>query len=223
MEENMFPIVMGFHLDVLLMLASGIFYLICAMSLWKKTKEDGNELVKAIFAFLIYQAISMFFMGLEMNTMNMDYGMAYGKIAALSIFIGSAYMLKFPFSGFSATTRKIIFMLSLIASLGIFAWFIQTPENEMGLTNFVIWYDLIVNGIFVGGAMILFGLRTPERVFKMKALGGGSGVVSCCVASNATMLLGSVLVSSFFQFLAPLIILGSLLFITKKNRVNIGE
>lgn len=209
----MFPIVMGFHLDVLLMLVSGIFYLICAFFLWKPVRENNNELIKALFAFFIYQAISMFFMGIEMHTMNMD----FGRIAALAVLIGSVYMLKFPFSALSSSTRRIIFMGSLIATLSIFAWFIQTPEKEMGLMNFTIWYDLIVNGLFVGGTILLFGFRTPERIFKLKAFGGGSGVVSCCVASNATLLLGAILVSSFFQFLAPILILGSLFFVSRKN------
>ncbi len=213
MEENTFPIILGLHLYVLLMLVSGIFYLVCAFYVWKSLRREKNDLLSALFAFLVYQAISMFFMGVEMQTMNM----AYGRVAALSILIGSAYMLKFPFSRFSSWTRRIVFMFSMIMALSIFAWFIQTPEKEMALMHFVLWYDIIVNGIVVGGTMILFGLRTTERVFKMKALGGGSGVVSCCVVANATMLSGAMLTSSAFQFLAPILILGSLLFV-RKNR-----
>lgn len=204
--KSMHPLVMGYPLDVLLMLVSGVFYLVCALYVLKIKKEDRSELVNALFAFLTYQAVGMFFMGLQMNTMEA----VYGRIAALSVLIGAAYMLKFPFSRFSASTRKITFMLSLIVSFLIFGWFIQNPMREMKLFHFMLWYDIVVNGLVVGGAIILFGLRN-SGFYRTKALGGGSGVVSCCVVANVSMLGGFMLVSSFFQFLAPVLILAVLI------------
>ncbi len=170
-------------------------------------RRDKNELISALFAFLVYQAISMIFMGLEMHTMNMN----YTYIATLSVLIGSTYMLKFPFSSLSQGVRRIIFMFSLVVVLGIFIWFMQTAERQMSLMNFTLWYDIIVNGIVVGGFMLMLGLRTKEGSLRLKALGGGTGVVSCCVVSNGAMLGGAILTSSAFAFLAPILILGSLL------------
>jgi len=197
------------RLDAFLMLASGIFYLLCAYFVWKKMRQENSELIKALFAFLVYQTIGMFFMGLQMYTMNP----LYAKISSLAILVGSAYMLKFPFSVFSAWTRKILFMLTLVGSIALFAWFMQTPALQMALMKFSLWYDLAVNGVVVGGTIIVFGVR--NAMYRVKALGGGSGVVSCCVVANASMLGGAVLASSFFQFLAPLLILGAL-FIGKR-------
>lgn len=197
------PVILGFHLNLLLMFASGIFYLICAYFLWKPYRREKNELLGALFAFLVYQAIAMFFMGLEVITMNPSYEF----VAALAIFIGSAYMLKFPFSSFSRMTRKIVFALSIIITLGIFVWFMQTPERQMVLGTFSIWYDIIINGLIAGGSILIFGFGARERWMRVRALGGGTGVVSCCVVSNAAMLSGAFLASSVFQFFAPVIIL----------------
>jgi len=212
MMPMMGPTYFGFHLDVLLMVASGVFYILCAISIWKPFRQEKNELIGALFAFLVYQSFSMFFMGVEMQTMNM----LYSNIAALSIFIGSVYMLKFPLSSLSEKTRKVSFMVILIAVLGLFGWFMQTPERQMDLMHAVLWYDLVVNGVIVGGSMLVFGFKATEKLVRIKAIGGGSGVVACCIVTNIAMLSGALFTSTIFAFLAPVIILGSLKSATQK-------
>lgn len=214
MGEMSGPMILGMHFDVFLMIASGVFYFLCAIILWKRYKQEKNELLGALLAFLVYQTVSMIFMGLEMQTMNM----LYGQIAGFAILVGSAYMLKFPFSSFSQGIRKVLFMLSLVVALGLFGWFLTTPERQMLMTNFVLWYDIIVNGIIVGGSIIVFGLRSAG-VVKLKALGGGTGVVSCCVVATGAMISGALLTSVVFQFFAPIVILASL-FIARNKQQN---
>lgn len=207
MMMDMGPVVFGnVHLVNLLLMVSGVFYLVCALSIFKAWRRDKNELVGALFAFLCYQAVSMFFMGLEMQTMNI----LYSNIAALAIFVGSAYMLKFPLSKLAQKTRDTLFLVVLIVLLGLFVWFIQTPAREMQLMHFVLWYDLVVNGIVVGGSIILYGLRATERLFKRKAVGGGVGVMSCCVVATGAMIGGAMVFGTIFSFLAPIIILSTL-------------
>ncbi len=198
--------VLGLRFDAFLMLASGVFYILCAYLLWKPMRREKNELISALFAFLCYQAGSMFFMGLEFQTMNMN----YGYIAALFILIGSAYMLKFPFSSFSRPVRKAIFGLSIVAVLAIFVWFMQTSERQVALMHFTLWYDLAINGILVGGFMILLAFRTTSGPLRIKAFGGGSGVMSCCVLANSAMLGGAMVTGATFGLLAPVVILDSL-------------
>jgi glucan phosphoethanolaminetransferase (alkaline phosphatase superfamily) len=111
----------------------------------------------------------------------------------------------------------LVFFISLIIGLGIFAWFMQNETREMALMNFILWYDIIVNGILVGGFMLLLAIRTSEKWLKIKAFGGGTGVITCCVVSNGAMLSGALLASSFFGFLAPIVILVSLMFTKKKE------
>lgn len=207
MMMDMGPVVFGnIHLVNLLLMVSGVFYLLCAVSIFKTWRREKNELVGALFAFLSYQAISMFFMGLEMHTMNM----LYSNIAALAIFVGSAYMMKFPLSKLSEKTRNVSFLVILVALLGLFTWFMGTPEKQMDLMHFVLWYDLVVNGLVIGGSIIVFGLKATESVSKRKALGGGTGVVSCCVIATGAMIGGAMLAGTIFSFLAPIIILSTL-------------
>ncbi len=207
------PMILGFNLVVFLMLLSGVVYIISAFFLWKPMRQEKNELITALFAFLAYQAISMIFMGIEMHTMQM----VYSNIASLAVFIGSVYMLKFPFSSFSSKTRNILFYSSLIVVLAVFVWFIQTPERQMTLMHFTLWYDIVINGLIVGGSIIYLGLSAGERWLKVKAFGGGTGVVSCCVVANATMLGGAMLTSSVFQFLAPVFIIWTLVYARRKQ------
>ncbi len=214
MTESYQIMILGVSLEVFLLLASGIFYLMCAAYIWKPLREEKNELINALFAFLIYQAINMFFMGIELHTMNM----VYGNIASFAVFIGSVYMLKFPLSSLSEKIRKIIFTTTLIAVVALFIWFIQTEEREMRLMQFTLWYDIIINGLIVGGFMIVQGLGIPNQWQKMKAIGSGSGVVSCCVVANGAMLSGAMLTGSFFGFLAPILITLTLIYTRKKQR-----
>jgi hypothetical protein len=127
MMEPVGPEILGFSFGVFLMLSSGIFYIICSIIVWRKYKNQKNELVGALLAFLIYQSLNMIFMGIEMHTMNM----VYSSLAALSVFVGSAYMLKFPLYSLSRGTRNSIFFLLLIVVLGLFAWFMLNSETRV--------------------------------------------------------------------------------------------
>lgn len=212
--DSMGPIVFGFHLYILLMIVSGVFYLVCAAIVWKRAKSEKNELIYALMAFLVYQAISMFFMGVEMHTMNL----VYSNIASLAVFIGSVYMLKFPLSSFSSGVRRAVFNLSLVAVLITFVWFMQTEARQMMLMKFTLWYDLFVNGLIAGGSILYFGFRNTQYWPRFKALTGGTGVVACCVISNGAMLGGSMLLSSIFAFLAPFIITVSIIIAHKRQQ-----
>ncbi len=208
MMGPMMPLIPNTHLSLsgVLMIISGVVYLVCGLFLWKKVKREQNELLSALFAFLMYQAVSMFFMGINWQTGSMT----PFYVASLAVFIGSAHMLKFPFSHFSSSVRNVVFYLSIAATIGLFAWFMLDPVRQMAIYNFTFWYDIVVNGLVVGGSILLFGLAAKERTIRMKSLGGGAGVVSCCVVANAAIIGGAVLTSSVFQFLAPVLILGTL-------------
>lgn len=200
--------------NVFLMLGAGTIYLLSALFLFRLTKGERTELMNALLTFLVYQAIAKFAMGFQMYT-----GVAIlGQVAVLAVLIGATYMLKFPFSIFSsAWVRRVLFMVAFGVSVLAFAWFLQTPEKQATIMSFIVWYDLVVNGLVVGGTIILYGLRSSDRFYRTKALSGGSGVMSCCVVANVAMISGAALVSSFFQILAPVLILGSFM-ITKHNK-----
>lgn len=192
----------------LLMLVSGIVYLVCGLLLLRKVYKQHDELMWALFAFLMYQAVNMFFMGMHMQY----HEMMYSNIAAFAVLMGSTYMLKFPMSSLSRRVRQVLFIFSVILALGIFAYFMTTEALQMELMHFALWYDIFINGVIVGGFMLALGLRAQDQEVKTKAYSGGTGVVSCCVAANGAMIAGSMLTSSFFAFLAPLFILRTVSF-----------
>lgn len=202
----------------IVMLGAGMFYVLCALFLWKPMRKDKNELISALFAFLVYQAISMIAMGLENQTSNLNY--AY--VSALAILVGSTYMLKFPFSSFSQRTRRSVFIVSLVAVLGIFVWLIGTPDNQKATMTFALWYDIIVNGIVVGGFMLILAIRTTQHFLRIKALGGGSGVIACCVVANGAILSGAMPLAVMFGMVAPVLILGSLVFARRGEAKALG-
>ena len=200
------PTLWGLDVSSLLMLISGVFYVICAIVVYRSYRTEKSELIGALLAFLAYQSVSMFFMGVEMLTHNL----LYGNIAGFAVILGSAYMLKFPLSKFSAGVRRSVFFIVLIAAFGVIAWFMQSIELQKQLMSFVLWYDLVVNGIIAGGSIVVYGLKVRENNLKVKALTGGTGVLSCCMVANGFMLTGSMIIGSLVGFLAPLFILGSL-------------
>lgn len=209
------PTIMGFSFEVFIMFCAGVGNLICAMLVWKPLREERSELLSAFFAFLVYQAVSMFAMALALQTQNI----AYANISGLAVLLGSVYMLKFIFSSFSMTARKVIFMTLLVIVLSIFAWFIQTPERGLLLEHFIIWYDIVIIGVIVGGSIIAFGIKTSERWLRFKAIGGGSGVVTCCIVSNMALLGGGILLSSLLHLIAPFIILTSLIIARHRQKI----
>lgn len=200
------PTLWGLDVSSLLMLISGVFYVICAIVVYRSYRTEKSELIGALLAFLVYQSVSMFFMGVEMLTHNL----LYGNIAGFAVILGSAYMLKFPLSKFSAGVRRSVFFIVLIAAFGVIAWFMQSIELQKQLMSFVLWYDLVVNGVIAGGSIVVYGLKVRENTLRAKALTGGTGVLSCCMVANGFMLTGSMIIGSLVGFLAPLFILGSL-------------
>ena len=201
------PMFLGYPVEISVMVLAGIVYLVCAAIVWGPMRKERNELIGALFAFLVYQALSMILMSVGVETMNMS----LENLSALAIFIGSVYMLRFPFSYFGAAMRRILFSLSLIGVFVIFAWFISSPEREMQLSHFITYYDIIVNGLVVGFFMFRAGIVAKNNWVRVKALGGGAGVASCCVVSNVASLGGFFTLSSLFAFLAPVIIVFSLI------------
>jgi hypothetical protein len=209
---------LGYPVEISIMFLAGVVYLVCAAIIWKPMRKERNELIGALFAFLIYQALAMILSTIGMETMNMT----LENLSALAIFIGSAYMLRFPFSYFGSVTRKILFTLSLIAVFVLFGWFISSPDREMQLSHFITIYDIVVNGIVVGFFMFRSAIIARDSWVRVKAMGGGAGVASCCVVSNIASLGGAFTLSSVFAFLAPVIIVSSLMLGRRmqKQRIN---
>lgn len=188
------------------MWGAGTFYLLGAVLFWRAFREDKGDLMTALFGFLVSMMAALFLMGAgEYRKV-----MLFGYLGAFAVLIGSAFMLKFPLAALPEKFRSTGFRIVFLAVLLLFAWMVVFPSGQKLMPQFIMWYMIVVNGVVVGFFIFFAGLVAKERWFKVKAIGGGAGIASCCVASHVASMAGVVLLSAIFQFMAPLIIVISI-------------
>ena len=199
--------ILGIPLGIAIMWGAGALYALGAILFFNSfRKEMKNELMTALFAFLVSMALALLLMGTGEYSKNM----IFGYLGTLSILIGSVFMLKFPLTMFPSV-KKTLFRLVLAGVLLVFIWMVVSTFGRQTMPQFIMWYMIVVNG-FVAGFFIFFvGFRSKEKAARIKATGGGLGIASCCIASHIASIAGALLVSAVFQFMAPLILILSLL------------
>lgn len=201
-------LIVGIPLSIVIMWGAGMLYALSAISfLILFRQEIKNELMTALFSFLLSMAFALILMGAGEYLKNM----IFGYLGTLAILIGSVFMLKFPLTFFSEVSRRTLFQLLLGGVLLIFVWMVISEMGRQLMPQFIMWYMIIVSGIVVGFFIFFVGLRSKERAIKIKATGGGLGVASCCVVSHVASMSGAILLSAIFQFLAPILLILSLL------------
>lgn len=195
-------------LPIAIMWGAGTLYAFSALSFYIFFRQEiKNELMTALFAFLLSMAFALILMGVGEYSKNM----VFGYLGTLAILIGSVFMLKFPLTVLPAVSRRTLFQLLLGGVLFIFVWMVISETGRQLMPQFIMWYMIVVNGIIVGFFIFFVGLRSKERAIKIKATGGGLGVASCCVISHVASMSGAILLSAIFQFLAPILLTLSLL------------
>ncbi|MEK9175525.1 MAG: hypothetical protein AAB795_02925, partial [Patescibacteria group bacterium] len=120
--------------------------------------------------------------------------------------------LKFPITVFPQQWRQPLFYIFLVIVLAVNVWMIVSPIPGDQMSEIAMIFMIIVNGIITGFFMIWTGIRAASKSVKIKAIGGGLGVSSCCLVSHvlfSTQVDIGLISSVFFQFIAPFLILGS--------------
>ena len=204
MSLTMFGLPMG----VIIPMFIGIVYSIGAIVFVRVYLRDRGELMAAFLAFLISMATANIFMGLGMYTGNM----IFMFLTMFAIFTGSAFLLKFPITVFPQQWRQPLFYIFLVIVLAVNVWMIVSPIPGDQMSEIAMIFMIIVNGIITGFFMIWTGIRAASKSVKIKAIGGGLGVSSCCLVSHvlfSTQVDIGLISSVFFQFIAPFLILGS--------------
>ncbi|MEK7517319.1 MAG: hypothetical protein AAB583_02125 [Patescibacteria group bacterium] len=198
--------IFGIPVGIAITWGAGVLYaagsVLFLNSFWREMK---NELMEALFAFLASMALALLLMGLGEYWNNM----LFGYLGSLAILIGSAFMLKFPLTVFSEEKRGILFHLILTIVLVSFIWMVLWPLGREIMPMFIMWYMIVANGLVAGFFIFFAGLRSKERAIKIKATGGGLGVVSCCIVSHLASMSGAILLSAVFQFMAPFLLVAS--------------
>lgn len=179
-----------------------MLYIIGIVATWRTYRKEPNELMAAFMAFLISMAISLAFMAGAML-----WGIPLlGMIGTVAILVGSVIMLRFPFSYFEPTTRSIMFGTAVVLAFLFLFFMMVVPAGQRLMSDLVMWFMIIVNGIMVSLFMIQRGLAAQARWFKVKTIGGGVGIASCCLVSHLAALNGMMMLMAVSQFMAPIII-----------------
>lgn len=201
--------ILGIPTVIALMWVAALSFGICAVLfyLYVFRKEPRNEMTITLFAFLINMVLTLTFMGFGMylnNILLIDLG-------ALSFLVASVFMLRFPLTAFPMNIRNGIFYFMLFLSLMLFVWIVISPTGFNAIIPIITWVNLGLNGLVTGFFVFVVGLKAKERWLKVKATGGGLGVMTCCVAAEVTFLAGSAFLTGLFNFIAPIILTISVL------------
>src|SRR3989338_1444849 len=195
-------IIFGLPTAIALMYGAAFFYLLGIIATWKSYRAESNEIMGAFMAFLFSMGLALFLMGsAEYLAQPM-----LGAAGTLAILIGSVIMLRFPLSLARQPLQSFLFYVSMIVAIAFFVVMMATRVGQEYMMPMIMWFMIVVNGIVVSFFVIYAGLKAKERWFKVKAIGGGTGIAACCLASHVAMMIGTPLISAMLQFAAPIII-----------------
>jgi len=209
----MIDFLLGLPKGVALLWTSAFFFLASSIVILKPLLETRERLIRAFFAWLLGMGLLHFFMGA---------GFLLGTITLIHIgvffgFTGSAYLLRIPLRGWWPNSEKVVFYLVLLAGWLIVAWMSIWPHLHD--TKMMLWllfsYMILVAGILPTIYLISAGIRARSRSVRVKGIGGGIGVASCCLFADLLVLfvfMGVAFWSEFFMAIAPVILIVAVLY-----------
>lgn len=196
----------GLPAPVFLLWLSAAFYIITIVLLWKHASQEKSDLMTALNAFLYGMASFHIFLGIGFYLNNL-FLIYLGSFAALT---GSAFTLKFPLSTFQNFWRPVGFYIALTIAWSLIIWLLISTPPVSATISVVLLYMIVVTG-FAGLYTIWVGIRAKENWVRVKCLGGGGGMVTCCLFADLLVLLeGVTVLGEILMSVAPLILLVSL-------------
>lgn len=202
----MSDVIFGLPGNVFLLWLSASFYISVIVILFKSLHQVKNELMLAFSAFLYGMAAFHIFLGVGLY-LNNSALIHFGAFAALT---GSAFTLKFPLSSLNTLRQYLGFYAALAIAWLIVLWSVLFSIPTDLLLKIVLAYMIIVTG-GAGFYIIFVGIKSVDPVAKVKCLGGGLGMVTCCfVADLLVFFKGVTMFGEFLMSAAPLIMLAGL-------------
>lgn len=191
-------------LPLVIELLAALLYLAGAAVFFVVSSREHNALSDAFLAFLASTAAALGLVGLGQYA-EADLLSLLGTFAVLT---GSCFMLKLPLTALPKNLRNAAFFSCLVASWLILAWAMVTQVGRQLLPYVTLVYLIGVNGIVVGLTMIGIGLKSRMPWVKIKAIGGGVGVVTSSLAVYLANAPGTPrTLGMLLQFGSPVIIL----------------
>lgn len=196
--------ILGLPVPVFWLWFSAVVYVIAILLFLPALRREKSELMVAFFAFLAGMAIFHVFLGAGFYW-NQLLLIHLGALAALT---GAAYTIKFPLTALAESKRKPLFYLTLLIGWSIIAWMLIFPHQTQTMLWLVLGYMIIVSGGIAGGYILWKGFKAKESWGKVKCIGGGAGLITCCLAADLLVIFAGVSVlGEFLMALAPVILI----------------
>lgn len=204
--------ILGLPSGVFLLWVSSFFFLISSVIILKPLFEKRDKLTTAFFVWLLGMGLLHLFLGLGI-LLNITPLLHLGVFFGLT---GSAYLIRIPFSGLISRYEKTGFYLVLLAGWAIVVWMFLWPHvHTMELMlRLLFGYMILVAGILPGPYLIWMGIKSRNKAAKIKAIGGGAGIISCCLVADLFVLftyMGVAILPEFLMTMAPVILITAVL------------
>lgn len=201
--------------DVFLVFISAFFYIV-SIFLLRSYRQEYDELLNAFLAFMVGMAVFHIALGigLYLNNSSIIY------IGLFSALTGATFTLKFVLTHFSETKRAALFYICLAVVWTAFLGALVFSTSTATILLATFWYMIFTTGILVGIYIIFRGIISHDAPTRVKSIGGGLGMITCClIADISAITAGVTILGELFMSVAPLIILGSIYYGRKLERV----
>jgi hypothetical protein len=189
---------------------SALIYGIAIILILGPLRREKSELMYAFFAFLAGMAWLHLFIGAGTYWKQM----LLSHIGFFGGLTGTVYTLKFPLLALSESKRKPLFYLALIVAWLIVVWMLIFPHKSPAMIWVGYLYMITTAGLISGFYIVWQGIKAKESWVKVKTIGGGAGVITCCLAADVLVLYTLatgiklwIVSGHFFMWLAPVILI----------------
>ena len=208
--------ILGLPQTSLTLWISAVIYVFSMIVIRLPLRDKNNPLVLSFFSFLAGMAIFHLLLGAG------HYFHSTQLVHAGIFFVltGSAFMVRFPLSN-HPKFEKAGFGAMLLIAWSISLLLIIYPHHSETVMSMAVFAYLMIAAGFSGGYMIIQGLSCTEIWMKIKAVGGGIGLIICAFMANIFVFFsGFSLIPALLVILAPMILLCSVLMGRRAQKIS---
>ncbi|MDD5109812.1 MAG: hypothetical protein PHI63_01175 [Patescibacteria group bacterium] len=198
----------GLPASILLNWLAALLYILTALLAFGTFLMERSELNRGLLVFLTSMAFALGFIGVAEYTKT---PLLMGAMV-VAVFAGGSFLLRLPCSLIPQPARRMVYATILAITGVLAAGVILVPTLQPFLPRVTTWYLMIVNGVINGLYLFTIGLRSKLASVRIKAAGGGVGIIFASLAAPVAAAAGATAATSTaFHFLAPLIIIFTLI------------
>jgi len=104
-------------------------------------------------------------------------------VASFTVMFGASSMARFPLKLIIPKKEKLIFTIFLITAVGLSIYTFTTGDNNLQL-KVAHTYAFLLAGVFTTGYVAYLGIKTRNRLVKVKSLSSAASLGLCCVVAH---------------------------------------